>query len=870
MSVANTQPKRSFASQSAIGTTGFGHHEYASGTLRLMPILERVQAKTSPVWPLQDYVAYNPYMGFAADPFLATRKYLQSVSNLETLMPVDYYRDKFAQGDLLKADINAAIDEMVVEGLSGAERIDINQIVSLLQQRTDQPTFPGDNERSNQSHRPLRTITETLDQNTGSNWGRVVLDELSKHCAIHYDDGQATWSSPWKELPLFEAWCRAAKHDRRFEILGGKGLRKLVTKLASDPTVAIVDLLNRLNVPTDLWEDFLLCSALAMPGWSAWTKYQQDEAQKRADDNTDFAALLAIRLSYEVALFECFDVRLDWDSIRKAHSVVQQSDQPADDEAIRYALLKANEIAFRKRLLGNLSSRSKNGSASNETERGLAQMAFCIDVRSERIRRHLEGASNAIETFGFAGFFGLPIEFAQLGEPQGSAHCPVLLTPQFKVQEEVAGSDEKSTKDAIKRRHSIRSLRKAWKEFQTSAVGCFSFVETTGLLFGLKLISRSFGLPLTASSKHDGIARGDRDRLGPSLRGIHQQGVQSSDQVEMAESILRGIGIVDKFARLVVFCGHGSQTENNPLKAGLDCGACGGHSGEASARFAAKLLNQAHVRQSLAKRGIEIPDDTYFMSALHNTTTDRIEFYDTYDVPESHRGDLKKLASTAHQATGRTRQERLPQLGNPDANDVIRRSRDWSEIRPEWGLAGNAAFIIAPRELTETVSLDGQAFLHSYDYRHDTGFAVLEQIMTAPMVVAHLINMQYYASTVDPSIFGSGTKTVHNVVGRFGIFSGNGGDLMTGLPWESIHDGKKYQHEPLRLLAVIAAPRQAIESIIAAHPLVEDLLTNSWLQLVAHDDDVFYRYTKQQTWEVVKPDMATNSVCEINACTQSS
>ena len=59
--------------------------------------------------------------------------------------------------------------------------------------------------------------------------------------------------------------------------------------------------------------------------------------------------------------------------------------------------------------------------------------------------------------------------------------------------------------------------------------------------------------------------------------------------------------------------------------------------------------------------------------------------------------------------------------------------------------------------------------------------------MTAPMIVAHWINMQYFASTVDNDHFGSGNKTIHNVVGRFGILSGNGGDLMTGLPWQSLH-----------------------------------------------------------------------------------
>ncbi len=81
--------------------------------------------------------------------------------------------------------------------------------------------------------------------------------------------------------------------------------------------------------------------------------------------------------------------------------------------------------------------------------------------------------------------------------------------------------------------------------------------------------------------------------------------------------------------------------------------------------------------------------------------------------------------------------------------------------------------------------------------------------MTAPMVVANWINMQYYASTVDPMHFGSGNKAIHNVVGRFGVLSGNGGDLMTGLPWQSLHDGVNYQHHPLRLLVVLAAPRRS-------------------------------------------------------------
>jgi hypothetical protein len=103
--------------------------------------------------------------------------------------------------------------------------------------------------------------------------------------------------------------------------------------------------------------------------------------------------------------------------------------------------------------------------------------------------------------------------------------------------------------------------------------------------------------------------------------------------------------------------------------------------------------------------------------------------------------------------------------------------------------------------------------------------------MTAPLVVASWINLQYYASTVDNRLFGSGNKTLHNVVATLGVFEGNGGDLRTGLPWQSLHDGSRLVHEPLRLSAVIEAEEDAIERVIAKHESVRQLVDNQWLHL---------------------------------------
>jgi uncharacterized protein YbcC (UPF0753/DUF2309 family) len=157
-------------------------------------------------------------------------------------------------------------------------------------------------------------------------------------------------------------------------------------------------------------------------------------------------------------------------------------------------------------------------------------------------------------------------------------------------------------------------------------------------------------------------------------------------------------------------------------------------------------------------------------------------------------------------------------------------------VRLEWGLLGNACFIAAPRRRTRDLDLAGRAFLHDYDARADESLQKLEQIMTAPMVVAHWISLQYYASTVDPLRYGSGNKVLHNVVGgRLGVFEGNGGDLRIGLPIQCVGDGVSLRHTPLRLSVYIEAPQAAIAAVIARHPQVADLIRHEWLHLFQID-----------------------------------
>jgi uncharacterized protein YbcC (UPF0753/DUF2309 family) len=171
-------------------------------------------------------------------------------------------------------------------------------------------------------------------------------------------------------------------------------------------------------------------------------------------------------------------------------------------------------------------------------------------------------------------------------------------------------------------------------------------------------------------------------------------------------------------------------------------------------------------------------------------------------------------------------------------------------VRPEWGLAGCAAFVAAPRTRTRDLDLGGRAFLHDYEWSQDEGFGVLQLIMTAPMVVASWISLQYFGSTVDNQAFGCGNKTLHNIVASVGVLEGNGGDLRTGLPWQSVHDGERYVHEPIRLNVVIEAPREAMNEVLEKHEEVRTLLDRGWLNLWAMDGTgaISHRYAGGLEW----------------------
>ncbi len=359
-----------------------------------------------------------------------------------------------------------------------------------------------------------------------------------------------------------------------------------------------------------------------------------------------------------------------------------------------------------------------------------------------------------------------------------------------------------------------------------------------------------------------------RRRMGAQMSRITMTGLTLDEQVVTVDTALRMMGLTHNFGRLVVFIGHGSTVDNNPYEAALECGACGGNEGNPNVRLLAAMANNPDVRRQLEKKGIYIPEDTRFIGGRHDTCTDAVQLFDLEDVPTTHRKDLVRLIEDLAAAGRQTAIERLAQLpaiaqemAPTTVETLVRqRSADWSQVRPEWGLARNAAVVIGRRRLTRGLHLDGRVFLHSYDYAEDPTGKLLEIILTAPGQVMEWINLGYYFSTVDNETYGAGNKVYHNVVGHLGVMVGTQSDLRIGLPWQSVmlNDEQPY-HEPVRLLVVVEAPRDRVTGLIERHPILQRWYDNGWVHLVLLDPEErrWYGYRPKQQWEVMTPALAT-------------
>ncbi|WP_435116960.1 DUF2309 domain-containing protein [Halolamina sp. C58] len=743
------------------------------------------------LWPIHSFVTANPLAGFEDQPFGEAVERAATLLGGRGYPSAQTFETALERGQIDREILGREMTEAGYEN-------DPEAVLDRLADATDDVNADAD------------AAVDHVDR-VLTKWLSAFLDEETAH-----------WSMPNREAGFYAAFRGMAEYDGDIPEEG------VVADLPETPTAAIEAVLE--SYPEQQWEAIFEEQLAALPGWAGFIKQRAgDEGVWQSTYPISLEGYLAARL----ALLDAVDAAIE-------PSNDGGDEHPADD--IAQAFLRAWEATYRDELVGTVAAQSRSMADCDTSGRPDAQLVFCIDTRSEVIRRHIE-ATGDYETHGYAGFFGIPIEYREYDADVSVDACPPILDPQHQIV-------DVSTDDDTRARHDRWSgMRAAADELigtlEANAATAYGYVETAGSGYGLSLAART----LVPGRVHDlldaaaGLVPDVEEFCEPSIDHQHADagdlpvGLTHEERVEYAATAFDLMGFT-AFSRLVVFTGHASETANNPFDSSLDCGACAGNPGGPNARVLAKLCNDEAVRAELHDRGFDIPEDTVFVAAQHNTTTDEVELF-AEDVPESHADDLAQLRAdlaTARESAASERAEAMGADGSTGVAETERRAADWAETRPEWGLAGNAGFVIGPRELTSGFDLDGRAFLHSYDWSTDPDGDALEAILTGPMVVTQWINAQYYFSTVDNAVYGSGSKVTQNPVGNVGVYQGNGGDLMSGLPLQSlmVADGDPY-HQPLRLSTVVHAPVERVTEILTDHEELTELLDNNWLSLTVVD-----------------------------------
>ena len=751
----------------------------------LLRAAETAARAIPPAFPLDATVAVNPLLGQTGEDLATASARMQRVAGLRLTRPRSEMRAAVRDGLISDDDLAAAL----LDCRSGLKPADLAWLKARLGQ--DEPAPAA-----------LPTMADLAATETGTDWPAVVARCIGLWATGHFDRGQALWT-PAPGKGAFAAWREWATHDLTPELAGLTGFCAHVAACPDTPERTVLRAAERLGLTDEAAPTAFHRLLVDLGGWAQHARWILWQAELAGGTDATLTDLLAIRLVWEEALLAHVPaLARPWAEAVAAHAIPVA---PGPDDVLDAVVQEAAERAHQRWLDSCLT-----GPAAPVQARPAVQAAFCIDVRSEVFRRALEAQDGGIVTLGFAGFFGLPLSHAPHGTDLAQAHLPVLLRPALHAQSHAAPEAEHAA------RIGARATR-AWGRFRQAAVSSFAFVEAAGPFYAGKLVRDALGLA--------GVAGADpAPRFDPPL--------SAAQKVATAAAVLQAMGLTGELAPLVLLVGHGATTTNNPHASAYHCGACGGQTGAVSARLLAALLNDPETRAGLDAQGLGVPPDTVFVAGLHDTTTDAVTLWASAQAPDS---ALATVRGWLRQAGAMARAERALRLPGANAATVADRADDWSEVRPEWGLAGCAAFVAAPRSVTRGADLQGRAFLHDYDWTADPGFATLELILTAPVVVASWISLQYYGSTVVPGLFGGGNKLIHNVVGGFGVVEGNGGRLRAGLPWQAVHDGSRPMHEALRLSVLVEAPADAITGILERHPGVRTLVENAWLHLIRLD-----------------------------------
>jgi len=732
---------------------------------------------------------------------------------------------------------------------------------------------------------------------TGQDTDLLVNELLIRFCGAFLDQGFAIWELPYRKEGFIFAFRNFCISNPSLLGAWAKNLPDILKQTSQanfNPLDLIQDSLLILGIDKKDWEPFITQSLLAIRGWAGMihqivTRPDKVPHPVASDCLTEFLAirLLLDRLAIKKVLkeysftyatkdtlkhelrklkesrvkkpdlispgLEAFSLAMDlkWDKNIRFFSSSDWTKIALEIESFsnmerRRVFHLAYEKSLYRQALDSILTRPALQSAEPPTY----QAVFCLDEREESLRRHLEEVDPFFETLGIAGFFNTPMYFKGEHESFYTPLCPIIITPAHWVEEIPEEEFIKAyrsqatvirTMQMASHRLHIGSRGSFWGVFLSAGVGILTSIPMalTILFPRLSAKIKNYFAPLN-SNTHTTKLKLERFNETPGP-GENHIGFSLSEMATMAERFLRDIGLTNNFCKLIFIFGHGSTSVNNPHQSAYDCGACGGSPGGANARALSQILNDKRVRAILFNNGISIPDETFFLGGLSNTSKNHVSFFDKQLLPQSHSLTFEKAKASLYAACKRNAHERCRRfysapldISLDDAHRHVEgRTADLAQPRPELGHATNAFCIVGRRQRTKGIFLDRRAFLVSYDPTQDNdNNDILNRILNAAMPVCSGINLEFFFSQIDPTGWGCGTKLPHNPTSFLGVMDGAASDLRTGLPWQVVEI-----HEAVRLLFLIETTAEIMLKILDRCPPLANLCYNGWINLAILDPE---------------------------------
>lgn len=825
--------------------------------------------------PLEYFVHHNTLHAFETMPFIEALFKAKELHLAKTHMNIQWYLEQYKSGRIIDADLKFSIEKNFGKDFS------FLQILNWEDQKLEEDQdfekieflkeyFKGLGVQGNNSEFfQITTYWDHTKSKFRSKGLKKNLETLKyKFLAAFFDKGTAYWEMEERKRGF--SHCFKSFIDFLPSSKINTALKESFAKLNEndDLNKAIENFQQELNIPEQYLKNYLFQVLNESKGWSGLVlslnennNFNPTQINIPKDDYIRFclifnlAGYLCLHHQKDLKAFN-YKVRKtrnrDYDILSFLYDEINKETKH-HGETQRIFLLNKDQIsqltyksiitlwqeAYEAHLFFNLVRAHEKSTPAIKKELKL-QVVTCIDDREESTRRHFEAYDNSIETFGYAGHFGLNIKYKSLRDAHFRALCPVNAIPSKYVFEEVLPGEKIDFKLLARIKHFL--FHNSNLPFVGSFLSLF-LGPFTGMLFLFENLA-----PKTVHELRKKLKKWMYPRVRTRLNfaqeeGRDLEGFSDQELAAAAFTMISVTGLNKNFAEVVYLCGHGSKSMNNPHGAAYNCGACAGGKGAPNARLMALALNKAEVRIILKEKGIIIPDSTLFVGGYHCTSTGKLLVFDEENLPLQGRLFLHEACEYVEKNESKERMRKFENVSlevTPDQAFLAaqNRSYDFSQPRPEYGHNTNAFCIVGKRQTSERLFLDRRAFLVSYDEDNDLEGDNLLGLLSAVIPVCAGINLEYYFSFVDQENFGAGVKQAHNVTSLMGVMNGYQSDLQMGLPWQMVEI-----HEPARITFLIESSREKFERVLEKNKEVRNLVKNEWVIVILKDKEGdYHRY----------------------------